>query len=56
MAVFAFWAGLDADSKIGGAIRSAVAARAASKAAEAGTGSGGRVAPGVGSGRPATRR
>jgi DNA-binding MarR family transcriptional regulator len=27
MAVFAFWAGLDADSKIGGAIRSAVAAR-----------------------------
>jgi DNA-binding MarR family transcriptional regulator len=28
MAVFAFWAGLDADSKIGGAIRSAVATRA----------------------------
>ena len=28
MAIFAFWAGLDADSKIGGAIRAAMAARA----------------------------
>lgn len=27
MAIFAFWAGLDADSKIGGAIRAAIAAR-----------------------------
>ena len=33
MAIFAFWAGLDADSKIGGAIRSAVAARAVRKTA-----------------------
>jgi DNA-binding MarR family transcriptional regulator len=35
MAIFAFWAGLDADSKIGGAIRTAIAARAMRQSAAA---------------------
>jgi hypothetical protein len=53
MAVFAFWAGLDADSKIGGAIRSAVATRALRTSA--GTAAGTRGMRGA-AGRSATSR
>jgi DNA-binding MarR family transcriptional regulator len=54
MAIFAFWAGLDADSKIGGAIRAAVAARTLRNASGPGAGTAAR--PARGSGRSTTPR
>ena len=56
MAIFAFWAGLDADSKIGGAIRTAMATRAENRDGRKYAGSKTNSSPRSGSSRSTARR